>query len=65
MIAHTADDELLRIIQANDDKAFAVLVYRYNVRLFKIITHVFRCDDELKTKRSCPAFSRFWSVTNP
>lgn len=60
MIAHSTDDELLRMIQANDDKAFAVLVYRYNVRLFKIINARIRCEDDAKDILQ-EIFISFWN----
>jgi len=46
MLSHTTDEELLRMTQANDQKAFAALVYRYNVRLFKIVNARIRSEDD-------------------
>lgn len=48
MIGHPTDEELLKLTQANDQQAFAVLVYRYNVRLFKIINARIRSEDDAK-----------------
>ncbi|HWZ36083.1 MAG TPA: sigma-70 family RNA polymerase sigma factor [Mucilaginibacter sp.] len=60
MIGHSTDDELLRMIREDDEKAFAVLVYRYNVRLFKIINARIRSDDDAKDILQ-EIFISFWN----
>lgn len=60
MMGHCTDDELLKMIRADDEKAFAVLVYRYNVRLFKIINARIRSDDDAKDILQ-EIFISFWN----
>lgn len=60
MISRATDDELLRMIQADNEKAFAVLVYRYNVRLFNIINVRIRSDDDAKDILQ-EIFISFWN----
>jgi len=60
MTGHATDDELLRMIQANDEKAFAILVYRYDLRLFKIINARIRSEDDAKDILQ-EIFISFWN----
>jgi RNA polymerase sigma-70 factor (ECF subfamily) len=60
MTCHATDDELLRMIQANDEKAFAILVYRYDLRLFKIINARIRSEDDAKDILQ-EIFISFWN----
>ncbi|WP_426670419.1 RNA polymerase sigma factor [Mucilaginibacter sp. McL0603] len=48
MITSLADDELLRRIQMDDQQAFSVVVYRYNVRLYRIVYGRVRMEDDAK-----------------
>jgi RNA polymerase sigma factor (sigma-70 family) len=48
MIRSLPDDELLRRIKTDDQQAFSVIVYRYNVRLFKIVQCRVRMEDDAK-----------------
>ncbi|MHB8208645.1 RNA polymerase sigma factor [Mucilaginibacter sp.] len=48
MITNLADDELLRRIQMDDQQAFSIIVYRYNVRLYKIVYGRVRMEDDAK-----------------
>jgi RNA polymerase sigma-70 factor (family 1) len=48
MITSLADDELLRRIQMNDQQAFSVIVYRYNIRLYRIVYSRVRMEDDAK-----------------
>jgi len=60
MTCHATDDELLRMTQANDEKAFAILVYRYDLRLFKIINARIRSEDDAKDILQ-EIFISFWN----
>jgi len=42
------DDELLRRIQDDDQQAFSTLVFRYNVRLYRIVYNRVRMEDDAK-----------------
>ena len=48
MIRSLPDDELLRRIQIDDQQAFSVIVYRYNVRLYRIVYNRVRMEDDAK-----------------
>jgi len=48
MITNLTDDELLRRIQMDDQKAFSVIVHRYNVRLYKIVFSRVRMENDAK-----------------
>jgi RNA polymerase sigma factor (sigma-70 family) len=48
MITSLPDDELLRRIQMDDQQAFSVIVYRYNVRLYRIVYGRVRMVDDAK-----------------
>lgn len=48
MITGLGDEELLRRIQMDDQQAFSVIVYRYNVRLYKIVQARVRMEDDAK-----------------
>ena len=48
MIISLPDDELLRRIQMDDQQAFSVIVYRYNVRLYRIVQGRVRMEDDAK-----------------
>jgi RNA polymerase sigma factor (sigma-70 family) len=48
MITNLPDDELLRRIQIDDQQAFSVIVYRYNVRLYRIVYGRVRMEDDAK-----------------
>lgn len=48
MIKGLSDVELLGMIQMDDQQAFSVIVYRYNVRLYRIIYSRIRSDDDAK-----------------
>lgn len=42
------DDELLRRIQNDDQQAFSAIVFRYNVRLYRIVYNRVRDEDDAK-----------------
>ncbi|MDB5029372.1 sigma-70 family RNA polymerase sigma factor [Mucilaginibacter sp.] len=48
MIRSLTDEELLRRIQMDDQQAFSVIVYRYNIRLYKIVQSRVRMEDDAK-----------------
>jgi RNA polymerase sigma factor (sigma-70 family) len=48
MIISLPDDELLKRIQMDDQQAFSVIVYRYNVRLYRIVQSRVRAEDDAK-----------------
>ncbi|HKB44959.1 MAG TPA: sigma-70 family RNA polymerase sigma factor [Chitinophagaceae bacterium] len=48
MTTSLPDDELLRMIQIDDQQAFSIIVYRYNVRLYKIVQSRVRMEDDAK-----------------
>ncbi len=48
MNTNLPDDELLRRIQMDDRKAFSAIVYRYNVRLYRIVYNRVRLKDDTK-----------------
>jgi RNA polymerase sigma factor (sigma-70 family) len=48
MITSLRDEELLRRIQMDDQQAFSVIVYRYNVRLYRIVQGRVRMEDDAK-----------------
>jgi RNA polymerase sigma factor (sigma-70 family) len=48
MITSLPDEELLRRIQMDDQQAFSVIVYRYNVRLYRIVQSRVRMEDDAK-----------------
>lgn len=48
MVRSLPDEELLRRIQMDDQHAFSIIVYRYNVRLYKIVQARVRMEDDAK-----------------
>ena len=48
MIKSLPDEELLKRIQMDDQQAFSVIVYRYNVRLYRIVQGRVRMEDDAK-----------------
>lgn len=48
MIKNLPDEELLKMIQTDDQDAFSVIMFRYNVRLYKIIQGRIRSEDDAK-----------------
>jgi RNA polymerase sigma factor (sigma-70 family) len=48
MIKSLPDEELLKRIQMDDQQAFSVIVYRYNVRLYRVVQGRIRMEDDAK-----------------
>ena len=48
MIKSLPDEELLKRIQLDDQQAFSVIVYRYNLRLYRIVQNRVRMEDDAK-----------------
>jgi RNA polymerase sigma-70 factor (ECF subfamily) len=48
MMKSLPDEELLKRIQMDDQQAFSVIVYRYNVRLYRIVQSRVRMEDDAK-----------------
>lgn len=48
MIKSLPDEELLKRIQLDDQQAFSVIVYRYNLKLYRIVQNRVRMEDDAK-----------------
>jgi len=48
MIRSLPDDQLLKRIQMDDQQAFSAIIYRYNVRLYRIVYNRVRSEDDAK-----------------